>query len=73
MAQHSSVPNGGQKYASAKKRGVSGRELAELRAAIGNRRHGVSEMLDTPAELKARIETANRRTSRVRATRTFRH
>ncbi len=60
MAQHSSVSNGGQRYASAKKRGVSGRELAELRAAIGNQRHGVSEMLDTPAVIQARIETANR-------------
>ena len=60
MSCHSSVPNAGQKFARARKRGVTGRALEELRAALKNRRGGESATGDSQAVIHARIADANR-------------
>ena len=59
---HSAVPHAGQRYGSARKRGVRGDALERLRSAVFNRKGGGRGLTpDDREEINSSIEEANQR------------
>ncbi len=58
---HSAIANAGQKYASARKRGLGKDQLEGLRALLGNHGQKPNPKARDLAEIKKEIDLANRR------------
>lgn len=57
---HSQIQNAGQAYAGARKRGLTGPELAELRLAAFSRKRSKDTVAEDPATVQARIDAENK-------------
>ncbi len=57
---HSGTPNGGLKYAHARDHGVEGKELEELKRAVGNRKRTPDQRAESSAVIMERIHAVNK-------------